>query len=155
MLPVIYGRMDPDGMFRCATTQLSPLLKNQWPLHPSVWRNHLPLDILVLIWVLCQQKRIITVREAARCQGFPDSYIFTSVEDKPSKIIDDVSGSCSNIPDFSKMTYSATQTNWQCCCSAICACSGERARKSHDVGLGAEGEGGECVAVGACCRRLL
>jgi hypothetical protein len=28
--------MDGDGFFKCAVTTLSPLLKNQWPLHPSV-----------------------------------------------------------------------------------------------------------------------
>jgi len=65
-----FGRMDGDGFFKCAVTTLSPLLKNQWPLHPS-------------------QKRIITVREAARSQGFPDSHVFESINSKPSKIIED------------------------------------------------------------------
>lgn len=31
-----YGRMDGNGFFKCAVTTLSPNLKNQWPLHPSV-----------------------------------------------------------------------------------------------------------------------
>jgi hypothetical protein len=31
-----FGRMDGDAFFKCAVTTLSPLLKNQWPLHPSV-----------------------------------------------------------------------------------------------------------------------
>ncbi|KAF8911019.1 S-adenosyl-L-methionine-dependent methyltransferase [Gymnopilus junonius] len=65
-----YGRMDGDGHFKCAVTTLSPTLKNQWPVHPS-------------------QKRIISVREAARSQGFPDNYIFESCNTSPSKIIQD------------------------------------------------------------------
>jgi DNA (cytosine-5)-methyltransferase 1 len=35
---VLYGRLDPDGYFKCAVTTLSPVVKNQWPLHPSVGR---------------------------------------------------------------------------------------------------------------------
>ncbi|PPR01483.1 hypothetical protein CVT26_015106 [Gymnopilus dilepis] len=65
-----YGRMDGNGFFKCAVTTLSPNLKNQWPLHPS-------------------QKRIITVREAARSQGFPDDYIFESCNTSPSQIVQD------------------------------------------------------------------
>ncbi|KIM49346.1 hypothetical protein M413DRAFT_15448 [Hebeloma cylindrosporum] len=65
-----FGRMDGDGFFKCAVTTLSPLLKNQWPLHPS-------------------QKRIVTVREAARSQGFPDTHVFESINTTPSKIIED------------------------------------------------------------------
>ncbi|KAF4614568.1 hypothetical protein D9613_003147 [Agrocybe pediades] len=67
---ILYGRMDPKGHFRCLVTTLSPTLKNQWPLHPT-------------------QKRIITVREAARSQGFPDDYIFKSINTKPTQIIED------------------------------------------------------------------
>lgn len=35
-LKVLYGRLDPNGHFRCAVTTLSPVVKNQWPLHPCV-----------------------------------------------------------------------------------------------------------------------
>jgi len=65
-----FGRMDGDKHFRCAMTQVAPGLKSSWPLHPL-------------------QKRIITVRECARAQGFPDSYVFKSVNTDPSKIVQD------------------------------------------------------------------
>jgi len=33
---VLYGRLDRDAHFKCAVTTLSPVVKNQWPLHPWV-----------------------------------------------------------------------------------------------------------------------
>jgi len=65
-----FGRMDGDKHFRCAMTQVAPGLKSSWPLHPS-------------------RKRIITVRECARAQGFPDCYVFKSINTDPSKIVQD------------------------------------------------------------------
>jgi len=65
-----YGRSDGNGHFRCALTALAPQTKNTYPLHPY-------------------QRRIFTVRELARAQGFPDHYEFCSAEHKRSKIIKD------------------------------------------------------------------
>ncbi|KAG5636823.1 hypothetical protein H0H81_006739 [Sphagnurus paluster] len=65
--PVFYGRMDGDNQFNCAMTQVAPNQKG-WVLHPS-------------------QKRIISVRECARAQGFPDYYDFQSADDKPQKMV--------------------------------------------------------------------
>ncbi|KAG5645074.1 hypothetical protein DXG03_007164 [Asterophora parasitica] len=64
-----YGRVDEKSKFKCAMTSLAPNAKATWPLHPS-------------------QKRIFSVRECARAQGFPDHYEFKSVdEDKPQKVV--------------------------------------------------------------------
>ncbi|EEB96683.1 hypothetical protein MPER_04141 [Moniliophthora perniciosa FA553] len=45
-------------------------MKGIWPLHPS-------------------QKRVYTIREAARSQGFPDHYKFLSEKKLPNWIADD------------------------------------------------------------------
>ncbi|KAJ2935641.1 hypothetical protein H1R20_g1454, partial [Candolleomyces eurysporus] len=68
-----YGRLDGDQFFKCAMTLMSPNLKETWPLHPL-------------------QKRIYSVRECARAQGFPDDYEFCSVYDMetdPTKVVAD------------------------------------------------------------------
>ncbi|GLB34766.1 putative cytosine specific DNA methyltransferase replication foci [Lyophyllum shimeji] len=61
-----YGRMDGGAQFKCAMTHVAPNVKESWVLHPT-------------------QKRILSVRECARAQGFPDHYEFKSVDDKPHK----------------------------------------------------------------------
>ncbi|KDQ61172.1 hypothetical protein JAAARDRAFT_173758 [Jaapia argillacea MUCL 33604] len=67
----MYGRLDGKGYFRTALTDVKP---NTSPggvvLHPS-------------------QKRVITVRECARAQGFPDTYRFKSVESQAIGVIAD------------------------------------------------------------------
>lgn len=57
----LYGRLNKDGFFRTATTDMNPMSKTGTILHP-------------------QQNRIITVREIARSQGFPDYFEFFCYE---------------------------------------------------------------------------
>ncbi|KAF8077759.1 C5-DNA-methyltransferase [Lyophyllum atratum] len=64
-----YGRMDGSSQFKCAMTRVAPNIKQSWLLHPS-------------------QKRIVSVRECARAQGFPDHYIFKSVDESPQKLVE-------------------------------------------------------------------
>ncbi|KAK0463813.1 S-adenosyl-L-methionine-dependent methyltransferase [Desarmillaria tabescens] len=68
---VFYGRLNGNGYFRTAMTLVSPNSKHSVLLHPH-------------------QKRIISVREAARAQGFPDNYTFCSINKANSQsMIDD------------------------------------------------------------------
>ncbi|KAG6862076.1 hypothetical protein C0995_007206 [Termitomyces sp. Mi166 len=69
-LEAYYGRLDGDEQFKCTMTNAAPNSKESWLLHPY--------------WLLTQrkqQKRIMSVRELARSQGFGDDYVFLS-EDK-------------------------------------------------------------------------
>ncbi|KAF7965632.1 hypothetical protein HWV62_42606 [Athelia sp. TMB] len=68
----LYGRMDGEGHFKTAMTTVAPNRKGGDVLHPS-------------------QKRIITVRECARAQGFPDHYQFLSANEGLNKTVLDVS----------------------------------------------------------------
>ncbi|OCH93875.1 S-adenosyl-L-methionine-dependent methyltransferase [Obba rivulosa] len=65
-----YGRINGNGHFWTAMTTIMPNAKGGRVLHPT-------------------QKRIITVRECARAQGFPDRYRFLSVNSRPSDIMAD------------------------------------------------------------------
>ncbi|KAG2063855.1 S-adenosyl-L-methionine-dependent methyltransferase [Suillus decipiens] len=69
----VYQRLDADMYFSTALTTVLPNNKGGQVLHPS-------------------QKRILTVRECARAQGFPDNYEFVSVNKEKkqmTKAIDD------------------------------------------------------------------
>ncbi|KAL6300510.1 S-adenosyl-L-methionine-dependent methyltransferase [Sparassis latifolia] len=66
----IYGRIDGDSFFATAMTTVAPNAKGGRLLHPN-------------------QKRIITVRECARAQGFPDTYEFLSTNVRPPDRIAD------------------------------------------------------------------
>ncbi|KAH7909914.1 S-adenosyl-L-methionine-dependent methyltransferase [Hygrophoropsis aurantiaca] len=66
----LYGRLDGNSQFGTALTTVKPNAKGGALLHPS-------------------QKRIITVRECARAQGFPDDYEFLSINEKPCKVAED------------------------------------------------------------------
>ncbi|KAI5117478.1 hypothetical protein M0805_007182 [Coniferiporia weirii] len=66
-----YRRLDGDGQFRTMLTTVQPQAKGAAVLHPT-------------------QKRVLTVRECARAQGFPDSYEFVSVETRRNRIIQDL-----------------------------------------------------------------
>ncbi|KAH8099860.1 S-adenosyl-L-methionine-dependent methyltransferase [Cristinia sonorae] len=57
--PGLYGRLDKDGYFRTTVTNVEPTAKQSWVLNP-----------------FC--KRVVTVRELARSQGFPDHFVFYS-----------------------------------------------------------------------------
>lgn len=66
----VYGRIDGDHIFQTALTTVAPNSKVGRVLHPN-------------------QKRILTVRECARAQGFPDKYEFHSVNTKLSDRVAD------------------------------------------------------------------
>ncbi|KAF9566963.1 S-adenosyl-L-methionine-dependent methyltransferase [Agrocybe pediades] len=57
----IYGRLDPKGVFPTTVTNVDPTAKQSWCLHPT-----------------CH--RMITVRELARSQGFPDWFEFKAID---------------------------------------------------------------------------
>lgn len=55
----LFGRLDFDGHFQTAVTDMQPMGKQGKVLHPN-------------------QLRVLSVRECARVQGFPDSFLFLS-----------------------------------------------------------------------------
>lgn len=58
----LYGRLDFNGHFHTALTDVQPMGKQGTVIHPN-------------------QKRVVTVRECARAQGFPDHFRFYSTTD--------------------------------------------------------------------------
>lgn len=58
-----YSRLDPDGYFHTITTNIGPLAKQSHVLHPHC-------------------RRVLTIRELARAQGFPDEFTFYARNDR-------------------------------------------------------------------------
>ncbi|EGO21115.1 hypothetical protein SERLADRAFT_417509 [Serpula lacrymans var. lacrymans S7.9] len=107
----LYGRLDGESQFKTALTTVAPNAKGGNLLHPS-------------------QKRIVTVRECARAQGFPDSYEFLSVNTGPEKIVAD------------------TPTNRKRCASAIGTCTRKVPGSGTHQDLGRKGKKGKPRGVG-------
>ncbi|KIL00792.1 hypothetical protein PAXRUDRAFT_29521 [Paxillus rubicundulus Ve08.2h10] len=61
--PGLYGRVQRDGWFQTIVTNVDPTAKQCRVLHPYC-------------------KRIVTVRELARSQGFPDHFVFYAINDR-------------------------------------------------------------------------
>jgi len=73
-----FGRLDGNGHISTLLTDgpnPSSLVKS---IHPHV--GILPCQIYITNSLL-QQNRVLTVREYARLQGFPDSYVFGDLSD--------------------------------------------------------------------------
>ncbi|KAL0951860.1 hypothetical protein HGRIS_008520 [Hohenbuehelia grisea] len=58
--PGLYGRLDKDKLFQTTVTNVTPTAKQSRVLHPYC-------------------KRMVTVRELARSQGFPDDFVFETL----------------------------------------------------------------------------
>lgn len=71
-------------------TSIKPHSMNATVLHPTVRRLLLVRDTMTYA-CHTQQKRVLTVRECARAQGFHDGHQFLSVHTIPAKIVEDVS----------------------------------------------------------------
>ncbi|KAI9070389.1 S-adenosyl-L-methionine-dependent methyltransferase [Trametes sanguinea] len=59
--PGLYGRLDQNKWFHTTVTNVDPMAKQSYVIHPYC-------------------KRILTVRELARSQGFPDWFVFYSLD---------------------------------------------------------------------------
>ena len=84
----VYERIDGDGFFRAAVTSMHPGSKGSSILHPDVSYHCNHAYQMVLIY--SQQKRVLTIREYARAQGFPDHWMFMSESDRTTAIFQDV-----------------------------------------------------------------
>lgn len=85
-----YGRLDEKKWFHTTVTNVEPMAKQSWVLNP--WVSMYPAfahdnSDAPLPQLKSQCKRVLTVRELARSQGFPDDYEFLSVKEKDVKTV--------------------------------------------------------------------
>jgi site-specific DNA-cytosine methylase len=85
----LYGRLDKDYVFQTTVTNVEPTAKQSRVLNPYVRGIASCLMLRLLstcpysysIFGAPQCHRMVTVRELARSQGFPDSFVFYSLND--------------------------------------------------------------------------
>jgi hypothetical protein len=82
----LYGRLDKDYVFQTTVTNVEPTAKQSRVLNPYVRpRPRSPPLFFFFFFSLslffAQCHRMVTVRELARSQGFPDSFVFHSIND--------------------------------------------------------------------------
>ncbi|KAI0077119.1 S-adenosyl-L-methionine-dependent methyltransferase [Panus rudis PR-1116 ss-1] len=65
----LYARLDGNAPFKTVMTRVMPQAKGGHVLHPH-------------------QQRVLTVREYARCQGFPDDYIFLAAGKDKARLVE-------------------------------------------------------------------
>lgn len=74
-----YGRLDMNAVFPTTVTNAGPTAKQSRCLHPDVRLSFVLSSSKLMI---SQSHRMLTIREFARSQGFPDSFEFVSLKDK-------------------------------------------------------------------------
>lgn len=73
----LYGRLDHTSCFATTVTNMTPTAKQSRVLNPYV--SSILRPGVGIHW--CSQcKRMVTVRELARSQGFPDHFVFKSIK---------------------------------------------------------------------------
>ena len=75
----LYGRLDKDYVFQTTVTNVEPTAKQSRVLNPYVCLHVFFLPFDSLLSSISQCHRVVTVRELARSQGFPDSFVFHSI----------------------------------------------------------------------------
>ena len=110
-----FGRLDGNGHISTLLTDGPNPSSTVKSIHPNVgillcWNY--PIDPMP------QQNRVLTVREYARLQGFPDSYVFGDPSNCESSSITEVQFSCGFLCWLRRLTFhseTAIQTDWKCC----------------------------------------
>lgn len=85
LYPTAYARVDEHGLFRTIVTTMNPERRQGEVLHYQVYVLSSPSisasKSIQNSFSLNQQRRVLTVRECARAQGFSDGTDFHSVRD--------------------------------------------------------------------------
>ncbi|KAJ3915519.1 hypothetical protein F5877DRAFT_81752 [Lentinula edodes] len=88
----LYKRLDPNRYFMTTITNISPTAKQSAVIHP-----------------FC--RRLLTVRELARSQGFPDHFFFYAIDDNIITMVCLIFVSLNN---FGSFWFLSASLHWQC-----------------------------------------